>query len=222
MPDRPARPAEPELLPPEPHAQARPRRVGARADRAVACARAYRVRRDRPRARHGRALRREMGAEFVGDFLAVAADEAMHFALLDRQLARARQPLRRAAGARRAVAGGRSDTRHDVAARLAVVPMVLEARGLDVTPATIERVRAAGRRGAARGSSNESLTTKSAMSRSAPSISRVRAKRAAKTPEDAVDFARAQAFPRGPEASVQRLSAFGSRFVASACAALAC
>ena len=36
------------------------------------------------------------------------------------------------------------DTRHDVAARLAVVPMVLEARGLDVTPATLERVRHAG------------------------------------------------------------------------------
>ena len=29
-------------------------------------------------------------------------------------------------------------------ARLAVVPLVLEARGLDVTPAMIERLRAAG------------------------------------------------------------------------------
>ena len=36
------------------------------------------------------------------------------------------------------------ETAHDVAARLAVVPMVLEARGLDVTPATLERVAAAG------------------------------------------------------------------------------
>jgi uncharacterized ferritin-like protein (DUF455 family) len=35
-------------------------------------------------------------------------------------------------------------TAHDVAARLAVVPMVLEARGLDVTPATLERVRGSG------------------------------------------------------------------------------
>ena len=35
-------------------------------------------------------------------------------------------------------------TPDDVAARLAVVPMVLEARGLDVTPAMLERVRAAG------------------------------------------------------------------------------
>ena len=35
-------------------------------------------------------------------------------------------------------------TAHDVAARLAVVPMVLEARGLDVTPVTIERFEAVG------------------------------------------------------------------------------
>ena len=36
------------------------------------------------------------------------------------------------------------ETRHDVAARLAVVPMVLEARGLDVTPATRDRALALG------------------------------------------------------------------------------
>jgi uncharacterized ferritin-like protein (DUF455 family) len=35
-------------------------------------------------------------------------------------------------------------TRADVAARLAVVPMVLEARGLDVTPMTVDRLRQAG------------------------------------------------------------------------------
>jgi uncharacterized ferritin-like protein (DUF455 family) len=33
---------------------------------------------------------------------------------------------------------------HDVGARLAVVPMVLEARGLDVTPTTLERVKSQG------------------------------------------------------------------------------
>ena len=35
-------------------------------------------------------------------------------------------------------------TSDDALARLAIVPMVLEARGLDVTPATVERFRAAG------------------------------------------------------------------------------
>jgi len=85
----------------------------------------------------------EMDDEFVSDFLSVAADEAMHFALLARKL----ESLGSFYGALPAHAGlweAASATRHDVAARLAVVPMVLEARGLDVTPATLERVEAAG------------------------------------------------------------------------------
>jgi uncharacterized ferritin-like protein (DUF455 family) len=85
----------------------------------------------------------EMGEAFVGDFLAVAADEAMHFALLARKL----QTLGSHYGALPAHAGlweAAYATRADVAARLAVVPMVLEARGLDVTPATLDRVRAGG------------------------------------------------------------------------------
>lgn len=84
-----------------------------------------------------------MGVEFVSDFLAVAADEAMHFALLARKL----ETFGSHYGALPAHGGlwqAAHDTRHDVAARLAVVPMVLEARGLDVTPATLERVEAAG------------------------------------------------------------------------------
>ena len=91
----------------------------------------------------------EMGPDFVGDFLAVAADEAMHFAVLDRHLA----GMGSGYGALPAHGGlweAAHATRHDVGARLAVVPMVLEARGLDVTPATLERVRQAGdARGAA-------------------------------------------------------------------------
>lgn len=84
-----------------------------------------------------------MGEDFVSDFLAVAADEAMHFALLARKL----ETLGSHYGALPAHAGlweAAHATRGDVAARLAVVPMVLEARGLDVTPATLERVAAAG------------------------------------------------------------------------------
>jgi uncharacterized ferritin-like protein (DUF455 family) len=73
----------------------------------------------------------------------VAAEEAMHFALLDRRLRQfgtaygnlpAHDGLWEAAEA----------TAHDAAARLAVVPLVLEARGLDVTPQTITRLKAAG------------------------------------------------------------------------------
>jgi len=84
-----------------------------------------------------------MGPEFVGDFLAVAADEAMHFALIDRKL----HALGSHYGALPAHDGlweAAHETRHDVAARLAVVPMVLEARGLDVTPAALDRLLALG------------------------------------------------------------------------------
>ena len=90
-----------------------------------------------------------MGEGFVSDFLAVAADEAMHFALLERKLA----SLGSHYGALPAHDGlwsAARDTAHDVAARLAIVPMVLEARGLDVTPATLERVRAQGDESGAR------------------------------------------------------------------------
>ena len=89
-----------------------------------------------------------MGEGFVGDFLAVAADEAMHFALCNRKL----KTLGSHYGALPAHGGlwqAAHDTRHDVAARLAVVPMALEARGLDVTPATLARVEAAGDTGGA-------------------------------------------------------------------------
>ena len=80
-----------------------------------------------------------MGQAFVSEFLSVAADEAMHFALLDRKL----DSLGSRYGALPVHDGlwsAAQDTAHDVAARLAIVPMVLEARGLDVTPATLERV----------------------------------------------------------------------------------
>jgi uncharacterized ferritin-like protein (DUF455 family) len=85
----------------------------------------------------------EMGREFVSDFLAVAADEAMHFVLIDRHL-RALGSHYGALPAHDGLWEAAIATRHDVAARLAVVPMVLEARGLDVTPAMLERVRAGG------------------------------------------------------------------------------
>lgn len=80
---------------------------------------------------------------FADDWLKVGADEAMHFALLDRRL----RQLGSEYGAMPAHGGlweAAEATAHDVAARLAVVPMVLEARGLDVTPMTIDRFVDAG------------------------------------------------------------------------------
>ena len=85
----------------------------------------------------------EMGRAFVDDFLRVAADEAMHFALAERKL-RSMGAYYTCLPAHNGLWDAALATRHDVAARLAVVPMVLEARALDVTPATLERVRGAG------------------------------------------------------------------------------
>ena len=85
----------------------------------------------------------EFPRAFVDDWIGVAADEAMHFALLDRRL----RQLGSFYGALPAHAGlweAAQATSDDVLARLAIVPMVLEARGLDVTPAMVERFRAAG------------------------------------------------------------------------------
>jgi uncharacterized ferritin-like protein (DUF455 family) len=143
MPDRPERPARPELLP----TSRMPKRGRAGSERArtamlhalahiefAAIDLAFDL-----IGRFGAAFPRS----FVDDWIGVGSDEAMHFALLDRRL--------------RALGSGYGDlpahdglweaaeeTAHDVLARLAVVPMVLEARGLDVTPATVARFEAAG------------------------------------------------------------------------------
>ena len=85
----------------------------------------------------------EMGDAFIADFLGVAADEAMHFALIDRHLA----SMDASYGDLPVHDGlwqSAEETAHDAGARLAIVPMVLEARGLDVTPARMERVRSQG------------------------------------------------------------------------------
>lgn len=85
----------------------------------------------------------QMGRTFVDDFLSVAGDEALHFAVIDRHL----RGMGSGYGQLPAHDGlwqAAQETRHDVAARLAVVPMVLEARGLDVTPDTRDRVLAMG------------------------------------------------------------------------------
>ena len=91
----------------------------------------------------------QAGREFADDFLSVAADEAMHFALLERKL-RSLDTRYGDLPVHDGLWQAAQDTSHDVAARLAVVPMVLEARGLDVTPATLERVRAQGDENGAR------------------------------------------------------------------------
>ncbi len=77
--------------------------------------------------------------DFFDDWVRIADEEAKHFDLLNARL----QALGSSYGALPAHDGlweAAEDTAHDLLARLAVVPLVLEARGLDVTPAMIARM----------------------------------------------------------------------------------
>ena len=148
MPDVPARPAAPELLPPN----RMPRRGRSGSERgriallhaiahiefvAIDLALDMAGRFGGQRTSDGR------GSAFITDWLSVAADEAMHFALVDRRL----RTLGSHYGAMPAHDGlwdAARETAHDVSARLALVPLVLEARALDVTPIMIARFTAAG------------------------------------------------------------------------------
>lgn len=138
-PDRPARPARPELKAPRDVAK---RRAGGSKDNRVALLHAVAhielnaidlawdiV------ARFGARMPRG----FTDDWVRVGDDEARHFLLISDRLA----ALGAAYGDLPAHDGlwqAAYSTRHDLLARLSVVPLVLEARGLDVTPSMIERL----------------------------------------------------------------------------------
>jgi uncharacterized ferritin-like protein (DUF455 family) len=84
-----------------------------------------------------------MPPAFYADWIDVADDEARHFAMLERRLA----TLGHAYGDFDAHDGlweMAVRTAHSCLERMALVPRVLEARGLDVTPAMVTRLRAVG------------------------------------------------------------------------------
>lgn len=84
-----------------------------------------------------------MPEDYYRDWISVAQDEARHFGLLNLRL----QQLGSAYGELPAHDGlweAAEKTAHDVLARMALVPRVLEARGLDVTPGMILRLQEVG------------------------------------------------------------------------------
>lgn len=84
-----------------------------------------------------------MPAAYYFDWLSVAADEARHFQLLKQRL----DQLATVYGdlpAHNGLWEMAEATAHDPLLRMALVPRVLEARGLDVTPGMIERLLAVG------------------------------------------------------------------------------
>ena len=86
---------------------------------------------------------RDLPADFYSDWINVAEDEALHFQLLSRRL----QETGHVYGdfpAHNGLWEMACKTANDVLLRMALVPRVLEARGLDVTPGMIARLQQAG------------------------------------------------------------------------------
>jgi len=86
---------------------------------------------------------RHMPKAYYDDWISVALDEARHFDMLNGYLLKqggyyGEYP------AHNGLWDMAVKTGHDVMVRMALVPRVLEARGLDVTPAMLEKLRAAG------------------------------------------------------------------------------
>ena len=143
MPDRPGRPARPELKAP----RDMPRRSAGGSKGRIALLHSLAHIElnavDMTWDLVGRFAHEDMPRAFFDNWVQVGLEEAKHFELLARRLVElgswygelpAHDGLWQAAQA----------TGHDLTARLAVVPLVLEARGLDVTPATIDGLTAAG------------------------------------------------------------------------------
>lgn len=83
---------------------------------------------------------RDLPDAYYGDWLQIAAEEAYHFSLLRTRM----QAFSCAYGdlpAHNGLWEQACKTDHDVLVRMALVPRVLEARGLDVTPGMMERLR---------------------------------------------------------------------------------
>lgn len=139
MPDRPGRPARPVLLPP----RDMPKRSLNSAHGRIALLHAL---------THielnaldlafdllGRFIAEPMPRAFFDAFVTVGCEEAYHFKLLEARL--------RAAGAaygdlpaHDGLWEAATETGHSLVARLAIIPLVLEARGLDVTPGIIDKM----------------------------------------------------------------------------------
>lgn len=143
MPDRPGRPPRPELLAP----RDMPRRTahGERGRIALLHSLAHIELNavDMTWDLVGRFVHEAMPRHFFDDWVAVGLEEAEHFALVSGRLAElgaaygdlpAHDGLWQAAQA----------TGHSLVARVAVVPLVLEARGLDVSPSMIDSLAKAG------------------------------------------------------------------------------
>ncbi|MDD7908484.1 ferritin-like domain-containing protein [Pseudovibrio exalbescens] len=143
MPNRPGRPDKPVLLPPRDMPK---RAMGGKAGKLALLHSLAHIELnaiDLTWDLLGRFCRVPMPRSFFDDWVQVGLEEAKHFTMLEKHLASigasygdlpAHDGLWQAA----------QSTEHDLLARLAIIPLVLEARGLDITPPMIEKARSSG------------------------------------------------------------------------------
>lgn len=147
-PDRPARPEKPDLVPPGAVPR---RRLGSPEGRAALLHAIAHIEFNAIDLAFDMALRFTAAIEAAGlngeafahDWIRVGGEEARHFRMIEARLG----DLNCRYGDYPAHDGlweAAETTAHDALARLAVAPLILEARGLDVTPDMIERLKAAG------------------------------------------------------------------------------
>ncbi|WP_241095047.1 ferritin-like domain-containing protein [Marinicauda algicola] len=150
LPERPARPARPELVPP---GQVPRRRLNGQAGRFALMHAVAHIEFNAIDLAFDMVARFSGASDFdtldrrtfVSDWIGVGEDEARHFEMIEQRLAE----LGGAYGdlpAHDGLWGAATATSDDVLARLAIAPLVLEARGLDVTPGMIEKLKSAGDR----------------------------------------------------------------------------
>lgn len=142
-PDRPARPERPELLDPRDVPRRKPGSPQGRVAMLHAIAHIELNAVDLHWDMVARFSDTGMPLGFFDDWVKAADEESKHFSLLCDCLA-AQDSHYGALPAHAGMWRAAEDTAGDILGRLAVVPMVLEARGLDVTPGMIELFRRAG------------------------------------------------------------------------------
>ena len=143
LPDRPGRPDRPHLVPPNSVKKRSVRSPKGRFALLHAIAHIELNAMDLAWDIVARFVDRKMPRSFFDGWVRVALEESKHFSLLQERLAAlggtygdldAHDGLWEAA----------QSTGHDLTARLAIVPLILEARGLDITPPLIEKMQEVG------------------------------------------------------------------------------
>lgn len=139
--EHPGRPAKPELVHPR---ELKQRKLSTQAGRAALLHAVAHIEFNAINLAWDAAYRfRGLPFAYVKDWASVAADEARHFAMVRDRL----RELNTNYGdypAHNGLWDMALRTQHDLVARMALVPRVLEARGLDVTPGMIDRLTQAG------------------------------------------------------------------------------